>query len=260
MAAMDEFREEREAMKHAGWKEKLSYFWDYYKIHTIVIVAVLIFGVSYVHHLITATDPALEGIFLNTVGKDEGTTPKSLLYDFAEDAKIDTEKYHFSVRELRYIAAVDMDSNNIDTGVVTTTTETSQTIAAITAAQALDFITGPHSCMEELAYQQYFIDLREVLSKEQCAKYEPFFIYIDLAIVEKIRDANNALELDDSIVLPSGTEPDEMEKPVPVMIDMSHCKKLTDAFGYEPDMTAFGIVANTTRTENAVRFIDYVMK
>ena len=31
MPVMDEFREEREAIKNAGWDYKLKYFWDYYK-------------------------------------------------------------------------------------------------------------------------------------------------------------------------------------------------------------------------------------
>ena len=33
MAAMDEFRAEREAVKNGSFKEKLSYFWTYYKCY-----------------------------------------------------------------------------------------------------------------------------------------------------------------------------------------------------------------------------------
>ena len=45
MAVMDEFKEEREALKRGTPKQKLAYFWYYYKWH--VIISVIIIGKLY---------------------------------------------------------------------------------------------------------------------------------------------------------------------------------------------------------------------
>jgi len=44
MAVMDEFKEEREALKRGTPKQKLAYFWYYYKWH--VIISVMIIGIA----------------------------------------------------------------------------------------------------------------------------------------------------------------------------------------------------------------------
>ena len=48
MAVMDEFKEEREALKNGTPKQKLAYFWYYYKWHVIISLVVIILIVSFV--------------------------------------------------------------------------------------------------------------------------------------------------------------------------------------------------------------------
>lgn len=48
MAVMDEFKEEREALKNGTPKQKLAYFWYYYKWHVIIALVVIIMIVSFV--------------------------------------------------------------------------------------------------------------------------------------------------------------------------------------------------------------------
>ncbi len=45
MAVMDEFREEREALKHGTPKEKFNYFMDYYKWYVIIGILVIAAGI-----------------------------------------------------------------------------------------------------------------------------------------------------------------------------------------------------------------------
>ena len=66
MAVMDEFREEREALKNADLKTKWQYFLDYYKWWVIGIAAALAFVISMIYSALTAKDNALSGYFLNT--------------------------------------------------------------------------------------------------------------------------------------------------------------------------------------------------
>ena len=59
MAVMDEFREEREALKNADAKTKWQYFLDYYKWYVIGGAAVLAFVISMIHSALTAKDNAV---------------------------------------------------------------------------------------------------------------------------------------------------------------------------------------------------------
>ena len=51
MAVMDEFKEEREALKNGTPRQKLTYFWYYYKWHVIIALVVIIMIVSFVKQL-----------------------------------------------------------------------------------------------------------------------------------------------------------------------------------------------------------------
>ena len=66
MAVMDEFREEREAMKNGTRKQKLEYFWCYYKWHVICTVAAIAIISSFIYEGVTRKDIALYATFLNS--------------------------------------------------------------------------------------------------------------------------------------------------------------------------------------------------
>ncbi len=260
MAAMDEFREEREAIKHGTWKQKLEYFWDYYKIHTLVTAAVLIFVVSMIYNHITATEPVLDGIFLNAYSQKDSASTFTLMDDFAKAQKIDLKEYHVDSQQLAHISVQEQQENaNIDSTAASTANTSLQVIMTKTSAEVLDFIVGNHASMQEFAYGEYFIDLSEILSEEQYKQYEPYFLYIDMAVLERIREANNSMEKDSSISVPKSTSPEDLEDPIPVLIDLSQCQKLMEAYGYEPKNLAIGVIANSKHQEMALNFVDYLM-
>ena len=70
MPVMDEFREEREAIKNAGWQYKLKYFWDYYKWFVIGGIFALFIIISIVKDVINTKDFIFNGVMLNTFGDD----------------------------------------------------------------------------------------------------------------------------------------------------------------------------------------------
>ena len=51
MAVRDEIREQRQKLKGQGFKAHWDYFWEYYKIHTIVAVCALIFIITIVRDI-----------------------------------------------------------------------------------------------------------------------------------------------------------------------------------------------------------------
>ena len=56
MPVMDEFREEREAIKNAGFKEKWEYFWEYYKWYVIGGAAIIILLTIFIRDMVNKKD------------------------------------------------------------------------------------------------------------------------------------------------------------------------------------------------------------
>lgn len=251
MAQMDEFRAEREAMKTAPFKKKLAYFWDYYKWHTIITILLLIFVGSYIHTVVTATEDTLNGILLNTYSTDDVTS--DIINEFAEKEEIDLTKYSIT---LNTTLAYSVDGS---TSYSTSTGDTRQVILANTGAGLLDFISGDLTSMTDLAYVSMFLDLREVLTEEQITAYEPYFLYVDQAILDEIEAANENYEDTSDIIIPDCSKPEEMENPVPVLIDMSQSDKLTSIYTYNVEGLSFGVTASLANKETTLAFIDYLM-
>ena len=91
MPVMDEFREEREAIKNAGFKEKWEYFWEYYKWYVIGGAAIIILLTIFIRDMVNKKDWIFYGAMINAVAVDEQA--ENLMNDFAEIAQLDTEKY-----------------------------------------------------------------------------------------------------------------------------------------------------------------------
>lgn len=255
MAAMDEFRKEREAIKNGTFKQKAAYFWDYYKWHTIIALLIVIFITSYVYNLITATDTILEGVFLNVSSYDNETTPNIFADEFIKKHKIDTKEYDVSFNtNLSYMAASAQTEETSGNAMQSNYT-TMQVLMAQTGAEMLDFMVGPHDSMQELSYKGYFADLSEILSEDEYALYEPYFLYMDMGVVKKQEEAYDNMEDTTAIPIPLCSEPDTMEQPIPVMIDLSECKKVTDTYGYEVENLAFGVITNGPNQENSLKFL-----
>ena len=80
---------------------------------------------------------------------------------------------------------------------------------------------------------------------------------MDLAVLESIHaQASNA----PSVEIPDCREPETMERPVPVLIDMSGSGELQSVYGGLADTLAFGFVANAPHPENTLKYVDYLMR
>ena len=254
MAAMDEFRAEREAIKQGTWEQKLGYFWDYYKWHTIIIIIVVCAIISITYNIVTQKDKALSGILLNAYEYDMENPETNLVDEFIELANIDTSEYEVVLNTgLSYLPedAEGGSSYNYST---------SQVITAQSGAGELDFVAGPHSSIKDWAYKGLFVDLRDILTDEQLAIFEPYFLYIDMDVIEKRQEAWDKMEDATAIVIPENLSSEDMAKPVPVMIDMTKSQKLLDAYGYDIENLAIGVVSKTSNVENTLTFLEYLLK
>lgn len=251
MPLMDEFKEERGTLKNASFKEKWNYFWDYYKTRTIVIAMFAFLVIVYVHSVLTAKEEAIFISLLNSVpGNAEAIY--NLEEDFASYADIDTKEYE---------VVLDTSISLSTSGMGQAVSDAVQRLTAYIASGKIDVIVGGSDMFVTEANQGIFVDLRTVLSEEQIAAYEPYFYYVDQAHIDMINTPEHLLDITKELPqAPDPTKPEEMKKPIPVGLFVSHLTKISDAYYFSGDYSVLGILLNAPHPEKALQFVDYVFE
>jgi len=259
MAVMDEFREEREALKHGTPKQKIQYFLEYYKWHVIIPVVAVIAIVSTIISIVNRKETALYVCMLNVSEKlnVEGTLQSTSNADhnaaFVEYAGIDTDEYEVQLdtgMSINYSSLTGDDSAS------------AQKYMTYLAAAEMDVIVTDAASIEHYAYLEDFYDLREILTPEQIEKYEPYFYYIDMVTVA---ERNEMLEDPDSLytdyilIGPDPRKPEEMQEPVPVAIYMDDCDLIREHFYFQTDEVVAGVFVNTTRLDMALQYLNFLL-
>ena len=251
MALMDEFKEERKAvLENDTTKQKISYIWDYYKWHIMIPLIVVIALISFIVNLVTKPDIILNGVMLNVYNMESESSPADLLPDFYKEQKIDSKEEEINLNSNLYYSVDNLNTNY----------QTMQVLMAWLSADQLDFVTGDATSLTDLAYKDYFTDLRDYFTEDELAKYEPYFLYIDYDVFLKRAEMANNMEDVSGIELPDCTKPEEMKNPIPVMIDMSQSKKLTEVYGETFDVLALGITVKETNKDMTLKFLEYLME
>ncbi len=163
MAVMDEFKEQRDLIKNGSFKQKLAYFWDYYKWHTIGAIAAILCIVSLVFNMINRKDDAFYAVVLNSAAYPDAD---SYTTQFMEYAGIDPNKEKVIFDTSMKISFTDFDDYTIGS---------MEKLMAYLAAAQLDVIIAGDELFEHYAYDESFLDLRNVLTPEQIAVFEPYF-------------------------------------------------------------------------------------
>lgn len=250
MALRDEIRRERQAVaKNGTWKDKWNYFTDYYLVGTIAIIAVIAFGINFIYTTVTKPDVVLNGAIVNTLNfEKKARSVNELADDFEEYAKINTEEEE-----------VTFSGNLSLTGDQTSDYQTSQAITVPAQAGVMDFVICPLENILDYAYGGLFVDLNTVLTPAQMEALQPYFIYIDKAVVKEREEAfDNDIEISE-IPIPDSKKPDAMKEPVPIFLNISACEKVTNTYAYEVTDLVFGICMNAPNSETICKFVDYIM-
>ena len=240
MPVMDEFREEREQIKNRSFQERCSYFWDYYKWHVIGGIALVAFLGGLLHTFLTKKDTAFYAVLLNM---SPALTAESYKEGFAEYAGIDLEKYQIYFDSDMYM--------NLDVPDNATVIASQKMIVYVTAGD-IDVLVADTACMNQYAYTNILLDLRDFLSEEDCKKYEPYFFYMDRSLLEDAGDATNGIDYPGD---PS--DPDSMADPVPVGIRINDCTALNSNYFFS-DHQYFSVITNSKRMELCHTFLDYI--
>lgn len=243
MTTREAAREEWRKLKGKPLKDKLVHIGIYYWPHILVGGFLVALAVSTIFTVTTARHPALQGYFTSTTQREDD--PGDFRQDFAAFAGIDTEEYEITLTASSYAVSGSTDMTLAD----------SQIIASWSASEALDVLGGDLAALLNFAYNDYFLDLREVLSPEQLEKWEAHLLYMDWEIYQQI---NSSDEL--SYELPDPTAPESMEDPIPVAIAIPESSDLWDSYTFLGESPAVGILINSPRRETAVRFLEYILQ
>ena len=248
MPVMDEFREERESIKNGTKEQKIQYFKDYYRTPLIIAVVAIIFVGALIFTIATNKDSAFFAVYLNGASQPNN---QWFLEDYAEYAGISTKEYELTVDTS---AAFNGNYSDYDT------MYTVQKISTYTGAGQIDTILGTKDSFAYYANSVLFWDLREFLTEEQIAKYEPYFYYVDQA---KFNDIQWVTDSGESLhpTFADPRDPSAMEQPVPVGLYVQDSQKLNDAYAFADaeDGIMLGVLLNTSHPENVQAFIDYLM-
>lgn len=251
MAVMDEFKEEREALKNGTPKQKLAYFWYYYKWHVIIALVVIIMIVSFVKQLTDRKDPSFYAVMLNASLLDQITSEQpDFVTDFAEKEGID-----LNTSDITFDTSIRIVEDSMDETSITS----SQKLMVYVAANELDCMITDFTSFQKYANSSMFHDLRDILTDEQIQALEPYFYYVDREVVLAIEAANDDMNTDYTPDYPDPLHPEDMQDPVPVGICLTDCKDLTDTYYFRGDGIVMGIYANAEHVKTAVDLAEYLL-
>ncbi|MCD7751872.1 MAG: hypothetical protein LUI10_09085 [Lachnospiraceae bacterium] len=251
MAVMDEFREEREKVKHGTFQEKWKYFWDYYKWHVIGGTFAAVMVIWLVYDIVTQEDSVLFVELLNCYSA----------YDDSE--------YVASVTE--YLGVEDGETITIETGLdVTEDTEeytSFEVLATRIAANELDVMVAEEETIAGYAQEDTLIDLTTVMSEEQLERYSDYFYYVDYALIESGYYEETSYEKQILDGTAGHASPEDMEQPVAVGVFIATTDEAGDYVCTSSDFNSnyyygteviFTIMCYTEHTETALQFLDYI--
>lgn len=255
----DEIRQQRQKLKGRPFKEKLQYFWYYYKIHTIVVIAVIFFGITLIRDITSAKDYIFYGVMLNAVQLSE----EGMENAFSEYAGLDTDTYECFIdtsSTLSYRTATQYDM------------ATSQKLIALVQTKDLDAAVFDSEVYNNYANNGLFMDLSTVFTAQELQKYEDYLYYIDKAEVDRadedtdyvnenlISSAESAVLSDEDVLKEAETHrrPEDMEQPVPVGIFIEDSPFVQKSKAYDVLKPVYGISATTTRLDISKKYLEFL--
>lgn len=257
-----EIKEQHQKTKDMSAKGKLSYFWYYYKIHTIALIAIIIFVISLIRQVVTSKDYAFYAALINS--DFSYTTDDPWGAEFAEYAGIDTDKYLSSVDTSFMLSNGDMSQYSISS---------TEKLMAMVQTGGIDVIVADTAIFEGYARNEMFTDLRTVLPEEMLKKYENNLYYTDAASFDEA-DAGNYQSIEDmpdyDALVINHRDPSSMKQPIPVGICLPEENKIMASGCYDylsagnvtyqgyPSEAVLGIPLSATRLDTIILFLEFL--
>lgn len=267
-SVVEEIREvQKKAFATMSFKEKLAYFWDYYKVHTIVAVLLVVFIISFISSYRSNKPFAFYAVLLNANTNEENTaTSSTWAQEFQEYAGIDSEAYQVYIDPSITISAEGGSQYEV---------ASRQKMTAMMHSGDIHAILADTETFEGYARLEYFYDLTETFTAEELAPYADNLYYTDAAAFdEETGDTLEELEAAQAEVYAKvidHSNPSSMEKPVAVGIRIPKTgNKLAEAGYYAyldennytfqgyPSEVVMGIPLSVENPDLALQFLAYM--
>ena len=216
----DEIREQNAKLKGAPFREKLSYFQEYYLKTTLLVIAAVIFIGYIAHSMLTApSDTAFAAYFFNDTGDSSNT---ELIDGFVEYLDLDTSAHE---------AYIDATMNYIpDSGDINVFMSLEKTMAVISTSE-LDVVVGDAETADYFAKSECLHDITTVLPDDLLTKFKDKLYYAEVG---------------------------EAKELVPVGIYITDSPKLNEYYYYVDREPILGFIINSNSMDNAIAFLRYI--
>ena len=234
---------EKEKMKKRTPKERMSYFWDYYKWYVIIGLIAFLLVVHTAVTFINAKEPVLYGILIDGIQPVE---QPEILQTFYDANGIDTDKQEIVLQT----------GLSLNSSLPSVTQTFYQRIHAGIGSKETDFLMGYGYAISQCAYDSSHMlaDLRDVFSPETLARLEGCLYYIDGSVWNAIKQSPTK-----EFEIPDPHKPQNMADPIPVAIDISICNEFVSAFYSLAEPVYVAVTINAPHPELTVRFIECLL-
>lgn len=126
-------------------------------------------------------------------------------------------------------------------------------LSNLLSSGVFDFVVADSELLMRYAYGYNFIDLTTVLTEQQLEYYKPYLRYIVIEVLSE------RLETHTDIPFPDCMKPEDMQQPIPVMVDLSQCKAMQQYYGQHSKNLVFATLRVGEHQENTLNFLDHLM-
>ena len=260
MTLKEDFENQKKMLEGKSGKEKLVWFWGYYKIPVIIFAGMIVLLVMLIRTWVTNKPQAAGLILLNAESGQAYQDPSEWLEQPLAD---------YMGVNLKTSSLMLSTGGHITPGGSTDQYEIAeaQKVMVYVAAQQVDVLCADAWNYESYAIADMYMDLRDVLNEKQIAKYEPYFYYVDGAVIEARQNYTADGSSDKPFV--SGTiaditdqtkaaAPKSMKDPIPVGIIMTDSPYLTKSGLYQNAVPIVGVIGNSKHLQEARYMIDFL--
>ena len=227
----DEQKEQAAKLKDRPFKEKLDYFWTYYKVPVIAAIFIILFAIGIWQTTEKYDRDALRIIIADDHGTDMQTETLSSLYEAASDTP----------------TTVNFDNSLLlDSGYTETAVAYTQKLIAMLNSNGIDVFIAPESVFKQYGAQGMFSDLSTLLSEDELAELESSgnIFYAELDDADKTEDADVADT--EKLIIMAG-------------IRLNGSQLLAEA-GIQVDNPCIGIPASAAHPEEALHFLSIFLQ
>lgn len=223
MPVIDDVRENTAKMKGRSLKDKFLYFWEYYKVPTVIIIFLAFVIISIIKAAIANKPIAFEAIYVNAYEVPDATP-------FAEKIGVDLSK-----NQIVFDGSFSMSSDRDSANELTYTS--AQKIVAVVAAAVPDVMLSNKEIAEQYFNSEFYADLREYFSEEELNALGDKVIWaapVDYETGEKIHDE------------------------IPMAIDVTDAPRHTEVPCYYANAVYFSVFVNTKHPELVKPFYEFL--